>query len=53
MIIAYSIILLALGVWFYRLVIGVPDAILAALHVPLWLVLGITGGVVAWMIADD
>jgi|GEM_PF-2125023 len=53
MIIAISIILLTLGVLFYRFILSVPDVVLSALHIPLWFVLGVVGGVVAWLIVED
>lgn len=53
MIIAGSIILLTLCVLFYRFTLTVPDIVLSAFHIPLWLTLGVVGGVVAWLIADD
>lgn len=50
-----SCLLLAFTILTFRLLVVWPATFLSFswLHIPLWLTLGIVGGVLAWFIADD
>ena len=53
MLLATSIILLVLCIVFYQVTLTIPYNLLNGFHIPFWLTLGVVGGVVAWLIADE
>ncbi|MBD1910478.1 MULTISPECIES: hypothetical protein [unclassified Leptolyngbya] len=48
-----SCVLLVATILMFRLLVVWPATFLSWLHIPLWLTLGIVGGILAWCIADD
>ncbi|MEO1211768.1 MAG: hypothetical protein AAFX78_19940 [Cyanobacteria bacterium J06638_20] len=53
MLLAVSIILLVLCVLFYQVTLTIPYNLLSGFHIPFWLTVGMAGGIVAWLMADD
>jgi hypothetical protein len=52
MLLAVSLILLTLCVFFYQVTLTIPYNVLNGFHIPFWVTAGMIGGVVAWLMAD-